>query len=408
MTRKLRVSPTLLCASVVSAAFVPGLAFAQADAVAPRVDISFDVAVRHDSNIVKSDAVRAAARGLTREDQRVTPALVVDIYRPFGRNSVSLVGSAGYDFHRRNQQLDRERIALDGGLNLAASICELNLDAGISRRQSDLGDFGFIPGVGSDATKNAETILRYGASTSCGPEIGIRPTASISRTEGDNSALLRERADYDTTTYSTGIAYRHPSVGMVQLFVSRSDTKYPNRLIGGTKDGYRLRSYGGRFEREIGSRLRGSVEVAYTDLDGRSALTRSFGGLTWNGSLTANVSPQFQLRGMIGRAVKSSLVSDSAYNVEKNYSVDGTYAINPRLSLKGGYSAQPRRYFYSGPVPVNTLTRETRHTVFSGLEYKRSERLSFYVDGGHERRTAPGTLFDYKNTFALFGVRTRF
>lgn len=392
----------------VATAFVPFAAFAQSANSGPRMGIVFDMQVRHDSNATRSDAARAATRGLSRSDERVTPAVQLDIYQPFGRNSFSVAGSVGYDLHRRNSSLDRERIQLDSGLKLAAAICSLDLHATASRRQSDLGDFAFVPVAGQDTTKNVETVISYGAQLGCGAEIGLRPFAGISRDEGDNSNVFRSRSDYRTTSYQTGVEYRHPTIGTAKLYVSRRNPRYPNRFIGGRQDGYRQTSYGGSFERNIGARMKASVDVAYTKLDSRGTFARSFGGLTWNGTLSAAVSPSVKLSAIVGRKVDSSLNNEAAYHVGKTYGIDGSFAVNPRVTFQTGYSLEPRRYIYSVAVLPPALEREKRNRTYGRIIYKRSQRLSVNFDLGYEKRRANGTIFDYGNTYASGGFQISF
>lgn len=383
---------------------IPQAALAQ-DAVTPHLDLALDVALRYDSNVAHSDAARAAVRGLERADQRVTPTVSIDILQTFGRNSVTLVGAAGYDFYRRNHSLNRERLAIESGASLALAFCTLDLSAGASRRQSDLGEIGFV--ATNDVT-NAETTQNYGATLGCGRSIGLYPTISVERSIGDNSNVARQLADYRTMRYTAGLGYRHPSIGNLTVFATRANTDYPNRPLGTTTDGYQLTSFGGRFDRAIGSRMRGSIEVAHVKLDPERIGTSGFSGLTWNAELTATVTPQLQLHGNVGRSTNTTLTTDSAYHIDKIYAADATYAINERLSFKAGYSVAPSRYVYSGPVVAPTLERDKRHLAFGNLTYSRSARLKFTLDVGNERRNANGSIFDYKNTFAMLGVRTQF
>lgn len=391
----------IICAAL---SCIPQMAFAQ-DKAAPHIDLALDVALRYDSNVAHSDAARAAARGLERADERVTPTASIDIFQTFGRNSVTLAASAGYDFYRRNHSLNRERLALESGASLALAFCTLDLSAGASRRQSDLGEIGF---VGTTNVVNAETTQNYGATLGCGRAIGLYPTISVERSIGDNSNVARQLADYRTMRYTAGLGYRHPSIGNLTIFATRANTDYPNRPLGTTTDGYRLTSFGGRFDRAIGARMRAAIEVAHVKLNPDRAGTTGFSGLTWNAELTATVTPQLQLHGNVGRSTNTTLTTDAAYHIDKTYAGDATYAVNERLSLKAGYSVSPSRYVYSGAVIAPTLERDKRHLAFGNITYSRSARLRFTLDAGHERRNANGSIFDYKNTFAMLGVRTQF
>ena len=158
----------------------------------------------------------------------------------------------------------------------------------------------------------------------------------------------------------------------------------------------------------IGTRLRGKIGVAYSDLIPRNPLVRNFSGLTWNGELTATINPQFQLAARVSRQISSSLLNDASYNVDKNYALDAGYALNERLRLRGGFSIAPRRYTYDTAPAGPTLDRETRKTAFAGLTFDPNRRLRFSLDTGYESRNANGSLFDYDNVFVALGASIKF
>ena len=105
-----------------------------------RLDIGISVLNSYESNILRLRKGVPAPPGQSRDDIRATPAITVDILQPLGRQSVFLSGSAGYDFYRENDQLERERIDLTGGTNLAFGPCSSQLALSYGRQQSDLAD----------------------------------------------------------------------------------------------------------------------------------------------------------------------------------------------------------------------------------------------------------------------------
>jgi len=376
-----------------------------------RMDISFDLQVRHDSNVARADSIRAAQRGLHRSDQRLTPSITADIATPLGSHSFGLQGSVGYDFYNHNSQLNRERLALESQLGLNLPVCDTTLTAGISRRQSDLGEVGQLPGVtGTDSVKNAETSKSVGASFSCGGAFGLRPIASVGYTDARNSNSARDLTDYDSFSYSGGVGYVHPSIGELELFVRRAETRFPNqpRLIGGGKDGYNVMSYGGRFSRSIGSRLRGSVELSYTDLNPRGPIANDFNGLNWAVELDAQISQRLLIHSALSRSIVSTLTVDSAYHVDTLYLIDASYAINERLTLKTGFSHLPRRYYNGQTTFGPALTKDHQNVGYATLVYAFSPKINFSFDIGRETRNANGNFYDYKNTRASVGVSYKF
>src|SRR5687767_5902123 len=79
-----------------------------------RSDVRLGVVALYDDNLLRTNRLRGGFDDA--EDTRITPTLSVDLDRRLGgRHRLFLKGDAGYDFYRRNEQLNAERIALEGG-----------------------------------------------------------------------------------------------------------------------------------------------------------------------------------------------------------------------------------------------------------------------------------------------------
>ncbi len=381
------------------------------DSTGRQSDITFSVTARHDSNVARSSEERAAIRGVERSDQRLTPTVSFDIIQPIGRHSASISGVLGYDFHSRNSRLDSERIQVDGGFQFDANFCTIGLNVSAGRRQSELGDLSFLLGNTSAAVENTETQKTFGADISCGNSTGLRPTASIGRDIGDNDNILRQRSDYRTTSYRTGIAYTQPNIGDLELYASRSETRFPNNDLRGVRQNFDQISAGGTFERTIGTRITANVGVAYTKVNSAGGLFGDFSGVTYNLALTATVTPQLQISGDFSRSPQTSLNNDASFTVDTNYGVNATYAVNDRIRLSAAYRLSDRDFvsnFVDGVAPVTILRSEKLHIVSGSITYSRSQRLSLVLDGGYETRNANGTFFDYSNSYVSLGIRTSF
>lgn len=395
--------------AVALCAFMPGLAMANTATPASHMDITAGGTVAYQSNAARSSAARAAARGLHRSEETFSPSIGIDLLHASGRATIGVTASAGYDFHSRNTQLNRERLSASANAGLAVAICNVGADVSFSRRQSDLGDIGFDPTV-SAGVKNTETVQHYGGTLTCGNIIGISPTVSVSRDIGENSNLARARAEYRAWNYTGGLVYQNPVIGTLTVFVSRRDTEYPHRLLlSGGADGNKTDSYGVKFARDIGARLKGSVSLSETELKPRNTLvTRSSKGLSWSADLTATVSSQLQLHGLVSRSLVNSLATDSAYHVDKIYSLDANYAINERMMFAAGYSYRTADYVTAGIPTLQALNNDKRNTVFSSLTYNQSTHLSFSLNAGYEDRKADNNFYNYNNTHVSLGAQFKF
>lgn len=372
-----------------------------------KIDIVLSAGVRHDSNVARASSATAAARGVEQEDQRFTPAAAFEIVMPVSAHSFSVTGNVGYDFYRRNDQLNRERADVDATASLALAICDTDITAGYARRQSDLGEIGAVAIPGVDSVKNVETTWNTGATVSCGHEIGLRPTLSVGYERATNDNNLRRPVNYNRLTYSGGLGYRHPLIGDILLFVSQSETRFPNQaLIGGGDNGYDLRNYGVRFSRDIGARMKGSFELSFADVNPRLAAVGTSNGLNWNADLVAEISPRLQVHGAVSRAIVTTLSTDAIYHRDSSYALDATFAVNQKIDLKGGFVITPRRFFGSSALFGSNLTRDQQEVYFATLAYDMTPRVRFLLEGARESRNANGTFFDYRNT--RVGLRAEF
>ena len=367
----------------------------------PSSVIKFELGIEHNSNASRSDAARAAARGLERADQRITPSIQIDLSRALGQTQVSLNGSAGYDLHARNTQLNRERVDLEFGVGRSIGPCKIDLLANAARRQSDLGDIAFVNGAISSVVKNAETRLQYGADISCGREYGFRPTAHVDYLTARNSNILRDRAEFGQLEYRGGIEYSTPNFGRLLAFVGRRDISLLNQpAAGGGKIGYNVTTIGARYARDIGSRLNAEATVGESKVGGGGALIRNASGVTWNVKVTAQLGERLQVTGSTGRQFTNSLSSDAAFLRSQTNQIELRYALNERMRLQAGYSNIGNRYDYASAPTGVFISRDRRKVLDAGLTYDVGRRWQFGLAGGHERRNANGRFFDFAGTFA--------
>ena len=374
----------------------------------PRTDLSVSLGGRYDSNVARSSAASAQARGLTRDDFVLTPAVNVDVLRVFGTNSFSVHGSAGYDFHARNSRLDRERIGLDTGLDVGVGPCRVTPHAYIRRAQSDLADLVTIARP-AESVRNVETSVGAGSELTCGREYGFQPTVGIDYRRGTNSNVLRARSEYEEWSYEGGLRYASRNLGTITAFISRRDTDLPGQpTIGGGTGGYRDTEYGLRYKRDLGTRLIFSGSIARSELTGRDSRIGQANGFTWDAALTVLVSDRLQVTGNFGRQISNSLASDSAFTVSKPYSVRVDYAASQRLRFDAGLSVTDRDYRYATAPASAFIDQEKRTVVDGGVTLRSGQRLQLRFGGGYERRDANGTFFDYNAAFATASVSLRF
>ncbi len=385
--------------SAVACGLWPTVAIAQ-DGGEAVTEVGVDLDGRYDSNIARSNAARAAVRGLERSDYVLTPGITVNIVRPFNRVTLSLQGSVGYSFHARNKRLDRERIALEGGARVGVGPCRIDARAQVRRQQSDLADIGLFTGLPAADVSNVETAQVYSGDLSCGDATGLRPTMGIEYETAENSNPVRDRAEYDAVRYTAGVQYISPAIGDITLYASRRDVDLSSQFIGNRTDGYRVTEYGLRFARDLGTRIQASAYVANSDLSARNAAVRGNSSIVYGGELTALIGSRLRLTASTGREVTNSLASDAAYVISRPNAIDLTYAVNERIQIDAGASITSRRYSYAFIPAVDVVERETRRIYDAGVSYSFGRNWKLRASAGRDERNANGTIFDYSGYFA--------
>lgn len=371
----------------------------------PVNELAFTAELRHDTNVARSDELLATRQGLRRSDERLSLGASFTLARPLGRNNVSVNAFLGYDFYRRNSQLNRERIAVNGDLDVNVGPCLVSAMPEFSRRQSDLYDIAFVNIPGIESVKNTETTQRYRGELRCGRAFGLRPMVFYERSWGDNTNAVRQIMDYRGEAFGGGLSYSHPVVGDIDLSLERRNLDYPNRSTASGLTGYRLDEARLALRREIGAVLSADGYIAYSHLKPENSGAQDFKGVSWSLGLSATPLPDLRLRGDFAQALKPSLGNDALYQRDRNLQLRATYQLTPKTAVSVTAGRNDRLYRGASGLFGPLLERDRIDRVSAGVDYRVSQRLGFGLQAGHERRNANGTIYDYNNTFVALNAR---
>ncbi|MCT2398409.1 hypothetical protein [Novosphingobium mangrovi (ex Huang et al. 2023)] len=364
----------------------------------PHTDIVITARGLYDGNVVRGTEDLALQRDLKRRDFRFTPSVDADIYQPLGPGYVSLTGSVGYDFYARNTRLNRERIDANLGAGGVFGPCGVETKAGVSRKQSELGDLNTAPGV-NGSTKNTETRFSGGTMVGCGGFVGIKPYVLMDFETARNSAQQRKGSDYNSVTYGGGLMYSQPSIGELRVFATQRDVDFVNRdqfdYFGAPK--LRIRSAGGQFSRDIGARLGAFVMVAYTNLkqQGVGAGKNGFDGLTWQARLTLKASDRLSLKATASQDTIPTLGFNVDYMKRTDYGLQADMDLNSRMSLRVMASHRTRDFKYSPLATMINITHDRLNSIGAALKIEPIGPFSLSLDAMYENRNADLAIYDY-------------
>ncbi|RVU04686.1 hypothetical protein EOE18_11055 [Novosphingobium umbonatum] len=369
------------------------------------LNISLGADVTHDTNVAHASAAAAAQRGVVPADEKALPSADITFQRMLGRNKVGLTGSTGYQLYRRNTRLNREKIDLDAYGDIAVSSCALHLGANYTRGQSDLANLALEQNAN---VTNTQTTTGTSGNLFCGDEIGLRPNINASYQTTTNSQAQRKSMDRVELNYGGGIQYAHPSLGTLDTFISRRETRFSTIFLSdGRKAGFNIMSYGGKFTRDIGSRMRGSVELRYVQMSTLQPGLSTFSGLNWSVDLTADLLSRVQSKLGASRQVVTNAIAEAAYHVDRAYSASHDFAVNDRLHLTLAGSYMQQKYYGANLASSVSLRHSKRYDGSLALVYTPSERLQFNLTTGYTKRNANGTFYDYDSFSVQSGFRVK-
>lgn len=372
------------------------------------------VVTTYDTNVAASDAAFAAERGLTREDVSVEPSVAIDALLPVNREAVFLDGSIGYDFYDRNTLLNRERINLAGGVSAQLARCKPQVTGSYARYQARLLELLPGPNAAQASPQNTTTQASVGLNLSCPRVEGLSPTASVTYSTYQNSSQFYEPTNNRSVSGSGGLSYARPGFGALQAYGSYTTVTYDSAfqipfapfLL---KSDYNLYSGGVRYDRPVGSRLTGTVSVAYSSLVPDNSLRSGFSGMTYSAELNYKLSSRLDLHALVSRATLPTNQVGAAYYIDDRRQLDASYTLGARMKFMLGGFDDPQTYHgaFASQIP-GLLTNERIQRLFGNVSFAMTRRLSAVLDVENERRNSNVAMYNYTSNLVSLTLKAVF
>ncbi len=358
-----------------------------------RTDVSVSVTTIYDTNVARAGDVPALRRGVRQEDTVFRPAITLDLIQPLGRQAVFVRGSAGYDFYRRNTQLDRRRADLTAGYTIQLGICQPTAFAGYRAFQSEFetSDVGVV--------KNLVEATSLAAGLQCGRGLGPGLMVVGRREDTKNSAKIQEEVDTTTKNLTVQLSYNNPALARVGVVYVYADNQFPNRIIPTLPvgDGFITTTYGLSLGRDIGARLSLDGVLSRTVVKREFAppgLPQKFESNTYEGNLTYRVSSRLDLQGHASRAVRPSSQVGKLYDIVTEGEVAAAYKLGSRYTITLGGIVRDLDSASDALVrPVITDARS--YIAYGSVGYRTSRGVRLLLDVRQEDRTTNLPDFNY-------------
>ncbi|MFM7028915.1 MAG: outer membrane beta-barrel protein [Chakrabartia sp.] len=369
-----------------------------------KMEITAEANVLYDTNILRRADDAPDNPNVHPADLVVEPRLTLDLVAPFGRQSVFAKGLLGYRFHAEHGFLDRETANVTGGVRLRPiRPCTATGALTYVRQQSNLADI-----LDTLDPKNTEQIATGSADLACATAGGLATRLGYRRTSATNSALIRQENEYESHSYSGSLGIARPRLGALMAYGSYGETRYPNRRPleagpAGLEDGMTFWSTGLRYERQIGTRLTGSVSGGYMKVRPKLPGVDGFKGANWSAQLSYDSRNRIKAALLASREVEASNLIGATYGVVTRYGASVDYALSPRFVLTTGASLAKRRYAQSPYYQLPSFnSRDRTISVYASLSAGNVGPVAIVVDAVREHRTAAVPMFNYGST--RFGV----
>lgn len=352
------------------------------------VESSYDSNVRRGFNQANSG---------DNDDFIIEPTVNVGYGRALGVGRVSFGGSLGYKFYQRFDNLNSERISVDGSGSTTLGPCALSTTGSFTRRQSDLQDIAVLD------TNNVQNNTTVGGSIGCGAAVGLRPSFTYNHEAVTNSNSRFGQGNSTADSYTVALNYQRPALGVLSLYGTYRSGRYPNRgqiadpaVL--TRD-IAVYSGGASFRRDIGSMLTGSVSIGFMKVNPQGTAGGNFSGLNYSGAIAYTNGNNLGMNLSFSRGARQPNTRIASYSIDTEFSGNVRYALSRNLSLNAAASHMKRSFQYTGGGLVNPLSlNRDRTTQFSaGASLTTNRRLRFSLNGQHIDRSSDQSIFNYKS-----------
>lgn len=361
----------------------------------------------YDNNISRSSSALTNQRNLSKDDYVLLPAVTVALVQPFGRQSVFLNGDVGYAFHRYNDELNRRRAKVSGGVGGVLGPCRPVLFGSYSAAQSDLASLD----VGT--TKNLQQMFATGVGAQCARSSGPGASFMVQRSDVKNSARTVKESDTTTELANVQLLYTRPSLGTFSAGFGYSSTEFPNRIIPTRPvgDGFFTQSYFVGYSRKFGQRLTVTGQGGMTHFKREFSppgVDQSFNSKTYSADVTYGLGEriEFEVRG--SRNITPSQQVGKTFDKATKADAIVRYQAGDRLGFEAGYSWQKIDSNADTASALLVVTNAETGAIYGNVSFSPNDRVNLALTIRYEDRNANLPQFTYTATRVGVSAQTSF
>lgn len=347
-------------------------------------------AILYDSNLGRGQDAINDARDLHKSDITYSPAVAVTVALPVGRNLLFLNGTAGYDFHQYNTELDSGRVNVAAGGLARLGACEANVAGAYAVQQSNLADLPIR------VTRNRQTTRSVSTQLTCLVGSSLTGFLGVSASDASNSADAN-LVDSDSVSVNGGFGYGNRQLGTLQIIGGFTKTNYDENTtpLVMMQPGFEAYNVGLQYSRAIGNRLTGSASIGYQTVHSDSPLMDDSSNISGSGALDYQLNSRIGLNLAYSRSAAPTIIEGYDYILDESYSVGARYTLSSRIQSSFGASWTRTDYKGTAPLVLDVPSEERTRRLYGqvGLMVGRTASVSLNVS--QEKRTSKPEVFNY-------------
>lgn len=388
-----------------------------------RIDASLNTL--YDSNMLRLGNSFVTGPGRSKSDVRISPALTASYGTAVGRQQVFLTGTVGRDYYIQNNDRNRNRYGLNGGVNWRLGTrCLGALDADFSSRQQLFSEL-------SSQSQNVQKLFSYGGSAICRTATGIGVGGAIRRSTTRNDDPNRKPFDSNSFSISPQLSYGSPTLGEFSLSGSINKVKYVNRTIldsaGAVEDeGVDIRSARFGYQRGLGGRLSANFGLSYYDVTPKPrdvllpiapgvpiftpVSRQSNSNLGYDFGLNYNSGSRLTAALTARKSAQASINVGAQYQVIQAIAGSIDYQLSRAMSANTGVAYTQRDYknsFISVEEPLRRL-QDKIVRAYAGLSYSPTGRYTVSGEVAYQDRNSQPVEYSYNSVSASLRLRVGF
>ena len=370
-----------------------------------RFSLSARARASYDSNLSGGNQTIANLRQVSPKDVTYTLGTSAAFQLPSSRQTLFITGSADFDRHQKNTNLDADNYLVSAGASSQLGACSGSAVATYSHRQALIQDLTVA------VTKNIADQESGTLSISCGRR------GFVGGVNGGISKLMNNTTsaafvDSETKNIAGSFGYQNKQLGNLSVTALYSEVTYQNAPTTVVAAPTGFSQYGGglNYSRKIGNRLNGSAGVNYTQLQsngGSAVLGSNSGSLGADVALNYRATPRLNLALAYSLGNQASGAVDATYVRQATFRLSGDYRLNTRVGLQASF-AKARSDYRGGQPSLLQIRRSEDFTVSGGASVKIGRKVALTFDVSHSDRKADIAQFNYKSDRASVGITGTF